>query len=263
MIRQSFTDLNSTQRDSLATAFNGLWAKGFIQSNADLHDTNFRRGIHWGPAFLPWHRDYLRKLELELQSFDRSLNLPYWDWTRVDSKDIDSTPWKEFLGGRPNSGGKFDHWSYTRNNVASGRPLPNLDDVVKELDQSSFLQFRSIETGSHVPGHTWVGGSMATGKSPLDPLFYMHHCNIDRIWAIWQINNSNIEQYEHTGVLGSDSVPQARVPLNSNMIGGATPSSMLDHAALGYSYGSDLPLEKKWKEKKGTDIKTKTAAPFV
>ncbi len=37
--------------------------------------------------------------------------------------------------------------------------------------------------------HVWVGGDMLPGTSPNDPVFFLNHCNVDRIWAIWQINN--------------------------------------------------------------------------
>ena len=97
---------------------------------------------------------------------------------------------------------------------------------------------------------------MASCRSPLDPLFYLHHCNLDRLWTIWQLNNPNAVQYEHTGVLSSDSVPQARVPVDSPMIGGATPGSMLDHTALGYTYSRDEPVESAWFAKHGTQIIT-------
>lgn len=34
--------------------------------------------------------------------------------------------------------------------------------------------------------HVWVGGDMLIGSSPNDPVFYLNHCNVDRIWASWQ-----------------------------------------------------------------------------
>ncbi len=104
---------------------------------------------------------------------------------------------------------------------------------------------------------------MASGRSPLDPLFYLHHCNLDRLWAIWQLNNADAIQYEHTGVLSSDSVEQARVPVRSSMVGGATPESMLDHAALGYTYNRDEPLESAWYAKHGTPIVTHVEPPIA
>lgn len=257
MIRKNFTDLSSDELSILGEAFNHLWSDtGLIISNANLHDENFYNGIHWGPAFLPWHRDFLRKLELALQQFDSSVNLPYWDWTRDDSNNIDVEPWLSFFGGRSNLGGKFDDWTYERNSNAGGWRLPSIDDVVLELEADSFFDFRRIETGSHVPGHTWTGGTMASGNSPLDPLFYLHHCNLDRLWSIWQLNNTDKLQYEHTGSLPSDSVPEARVPIDSEMVGGATPASMLDHSALGYVYQRDLELEEAWSSKHGSILVT-------
>ena len=33
--------------------------------------------------------------------------------------------------------------------------------------------------------HVWVGGDMLISTSPNDPVFYLHHCNVDRIWSAW------------------------------------------------------------------------------
>ncbi|HYE28036.1 MAG TPA: tyrosinase family protein [Allosphingosinicella sp.] len=40
--------------------------------------------------------------------------------------------------------------------------------------------------GLHNRVHVWVGGDMAPGTSPNDPVFYLNHCNADRMWAAWQ-----------------------------------------------------------------------------
>ena len=41
----------------------------------------------------------------------------------------------------------------------------------------------------HNFGHGWVGGHMGHPfTSPNDLIFFMHHCNIDRLWAEWQDN---------------------------------------------------------------------------
>ena len=31
--------------------------------------------------------------------------------------------------------------------------------------------------------HVWVRGSMKRGESPRDPVFFLNHSNVDRIWA--------------------------------------------------------------------------------
>jgi tyrosinase len=34
--------------------------------------------------------------------------------------------------------------------------------------------------------HICIGGDMGSSTSPNnDPVFYLNHCNVDRIWAVW------------------------------------------------------------------------------
>lgn len=242
--RIDFMDMaqDAAALDRLADGLNDLWSRGIIQDRADEHDVNFMNGIHWAPQFLCWHRHYLLRLEQDLQAFDARIVLPYWDWTRADSRDLDSGPWKSFFGGRNNQGGRFDHWTYTRAAGTGGNVLPQINGIVAELaNKADFTAYRAIECGSHFPGHTWTGGTMNSGSSPLDPLFYLHHGNLDRLWAIWQRNNPGAVQYA-TNPIGCDQGTPV-VGLNQPMVGGATPASMLDHTALGYRYPRDLPLE--------------------
>jgi len=37
--------------------------------------------------------------------------------------------------------------------------------------------------------HIWVGGDMLPASSPNDPVFYLNHCNVDRIWEAWMRRN--------------------------------------------------------------------------
>jgi tyrosinase len=44
--------------------------------------------------------------------------------------------------------------------------------------------------GAHNLVHDWFNGTMTiVPKSPADPMFWMHHAEIDRIWWIWQQSN--------------------------------------------------------------------------
>jgi tyrosinase len=43
----------------------------------------------------------------------------------------------------------------------------------------------------HNAVHVWVGGQMQTGSSPNDPVFFLHHANIDRLWSQWQARYGN------------------------------------------------------------------------
>lgn len=39
---------------------------------------------------------------------------------------------------------------------------------------------------THNAGHRFIGGHMGGAFSPNDPIFWMHHANVDRLWDAWQ-----------------------------------------------------------------------------
>ena len=84
--RNNFIDLTPVERERLADAFNDVFSRGVISDLAAQHEEHFNHGIHWGPAFLPWHRHFLLRLETELRLYDDRVSLPYWDWT--DRKSV-------------------------------------------------------------------------------------------------------------------------------------------------------------------------------
>jgi tyrosinase len=43
-----------------------------------------------------------------------------------------------------------------------------------------------IGDGLHGRVHIFIGGNMVSNSSPNDPVFFLHHCNVDRLWAEWQ-----------------------------------------------------------------------------
>lgn len=38
--------------------------------------------------------------------------------------------------------------------------------------------------------HVWVGGDMLPSSSPNDPVFYLNHCNADRLWEAWMARHT-------------------------------------------------------------------------
>ncbi|KAL0320516.1 UNVERIFIED_CONTAM: Polyphenol oxidase I, chloroplastic [Sesamum radiatum] len=51
----------------------------------------------------------------------------------------------------------------------------------------------SVERGSHMALHGWVGENTPTGEdmgnfysTARDPIFYSHHTNVDRLWTVWR-----------------------------------------------------------------------------
>ena len=78
--------------------------------------------------------------------------------------------------------------------------LPRRADVGAAMDQDDYDAspwdresegYRNRIEGWVPPGmphnhnrvHVFVGGDMLTSSSPNDPVFYLNHCNVDRVWA--------------------------------------------------------------------------------
>ena len=79
--------------------------------------------------------------------------------------------------------------------------VPAYDEGPWNEDSNITVSFRNaLEGWQNVPGtppalhnriHVWVGGSMGPGTSPNDPVFFLHHANVDRIWSKWSPRNGN------------------------------------------------------------------------
>jgi len=59
---------------------------------------------------------------------------------------------------------------------------PTYNEFITTLDLNSH--------NIHAGGHYFVGGEMGNSlSSPGDPLFYLHHAQLDRVWWMWQLLN--------------------------------------------------------------------------
>jgi tyrosinase len=125
--------------------------------------------------FLPWHRAYLLQLEQLLQTYDPSVEIPYWDW----ANDHNLPDWVF----RPDGVTRDPDKKF---------PLPKQISVDLEvLSQTVYHEFTMALERFHDQVHMWVGGNTMPFimKSPNDPLFWLHHSNVDRIWSQWQESN--------------------------------------------------------------------------
>ena len=77
--------------------------------------------------------------------------------------------------------------------TAQVRTALNTGDYDRAPWDRSTTGFRNrVEGWAPQPGpalhnrvHVWVGGDMSPATSPNDPVFYLNHCNVDRIWESW------------------------------------------------------------------------------
>jgi hypothetical protein len=178
-------------------------------------------GAHWGPAFLPFHRELLKQLELVLRAEDPLISLPYWDTTLDQTlpSPKDSILWtKDFFGNNhgPVTEGPFANWEATHELAF----VPGMRHLFRDVGQSPFgglykeedLEFAYGKdkfgdltacmdpTFELVHGvvHMFVGGYMADiGISPNDPSFYLHHTFIDFIWEEFRQTKQTMDQREN------------------------------------------------------------------
>ena len=231
---------------------------------------------HRRPAFFPWHRVMLLAFENDLAAIDPSVAIPYWDWPDAASNPL--TP--GFLGGDGDAAdsdkvktGPFAHdganaWTLkvTDNpgdpdflqrsfgTDPTAMVLPTKSDVDTALNINNYDSYpwanassgvrTNVEYNLHNPVHRYIAGTMGGMTSPNDPVFWLHHCNIDRLWAVWQRTHPGASPYQPgsgaaTGhnlfdAMIFNDAPPAPWP------GTWTPASVVDHHALGYQYDDEL-----------------------
>ena len=138
--------------------------------------------------FLPWHRMYVYFFEMIIRTKakDDSFTLPYWNY----SNQADAAIPPEFLvaasplhrstrNAGPNGGAKIPA------NLVNLAVLKKKTYSPNGADQGFCA---TLDFGLHGNVHTWIGNAQGMAQIPWaanDPVFWMHHCNIDRLWASW------------------------------------------------------------------------------
>jgi tyrosinase len=228
---------------------------------------------HWASCrhnswfFLPWHRMYLYCFERIVQSHlgDDSWALPYWDYTKASaSSRILPAPFRTPATGNPLHVAerdlrinhesapepldaeeadampalRIDTFALPAQNAASSFGGGVVEDVVPTARARG-----SVELQPHGLVHGAVGGEDPPGfmsrfeTAALDPIFWLHHSNIDRLWDVW------LRRW------GVDALPDATAWLDTeyeffDADGNRTKRTiraLLDSAELGYAYESTDP----------------------
>ncbi|KAJ3228517.1 hypothetical protein HDU81_006145 [Chytriomyces hyalinus] len=186
---------------------------------------------HSTPMFLPWHRAFLRQFELECQKVlqNSTFALPYWAWG-ADSNSwflestgiLNSTVFGTTGAAGDSAGcvkdGLVGNWTSSLGTCVSRYFDPqgaNGDAVYDEVtmlgilhtnpftdddytNYNDFFQYLGIPHGifhmlvSGVSDAGTYGTIGMIGHSPDDPVFFLHHGNLDRYWKYWQKLNPNL-----------------------------------------------------------------------
>lgn len=184
----------------------------FVQIHMDAMDTH--AGHAWGAHsmaghngrnFLAWHREYLAKIEARLIAINPLVTIPYWDWV-TDRVSIPAAL---------NDPNDIADWNIIRGGTFNGNSLASAAQLNTLLATTNFDTFQSTLEAApfHNRLHGLVGGTMVTSASPADPLFWLHHAFIDKIWANWQVlrpgvDPSNLTEQLQPGPIMTRTVTQ-------------------------------------------------------
>ena len=117
--------------------------------------------------------------------------------------------------------------------------------TIDTIPVSAFNEFCGVTTLDSVPNNVRVGTMEPLDVSPGDPAFFMHHCNVDKLWADWQLIGNNMNNYqpvsgEANGYNLNDQMYPFDLPEWQNIPQmvrhGDSPSAMLNFEDLGYRY---------------------------
>lgn len=306
LLRKNVTSLTASEKSAYVNALLELKKRGAYDKYVHWHhhvmvptvlpheprDANYRNGAHRGPAFLPWHREFLMQLEQELRTIDSNITIPYWDWTAdaatqdpttaviwqddfMGGDGLESDEWRVQTGPFANKNGNWPVPSYPDDdlpgpglkrqfaNISAINTLPTKADLAIAMaesfydtpnyDRSPFtVGFRNRIEGwvtqrgdprVTTPGsqlhnrvHLWVGGNMMPMTSPDDPVFFLHHCFVDKVWADWQA-----QQMTNNPDAAPHYSPERQGPPSHNIDDQLKPwtrkiRDVLDISNLGYSY---------------------------
>ncbi|ORX89317.1 Di-copper centre-containing protein [Basidiobolus meristosporus CBS 931.73] len=263
--RREFRQLTAEERTNFITAVNTLKQTGLYDQLVNVH-LSYVPHAHSTPPFFPWHRFFIYQFENALRSIDPNMMLPYWDWT-IDAWSPESSELWSWLGGNGSGNrasclldGPFGGWQapYPRyhclarrwdngQSISSFWSAQSINNIIRR--SRSYDELRGyIEPGPHANVHFGIGGDFRVMSSPNDPLFWMHHAFIDKIWADWQEENPRIAM----DYSGFNPVNDRQATLNDPLDPfGYTVGDVIDTTSLCYRYSTGrsrraVDLDKRW-----------------
>jgi hypothetical protein len=150
---------------------------------------------HHNNNFLTWHRMFVYYFEQVLRqaSGDANFTLPYWNYQtdrRLPAIFREATYVNENGQTVPNP--LRVEGRRTAINNGTGQLAKSVVRSTNAMAAGTYNQFRNrLETTPHGSVHCALTGSCNTGlmgvaaSAGLDPIFYLHHSNIDRLYECW------------------------------------------------------------------------------
>lgn len=210
VIRKNWREMTTHEKDVYISALRALYnqSPNKIETYVTTHNnsTYVKHGVL---DFLIWHRIFIYYFERELINSGvagaANTALPYWGWETAGDWSSSSPM---FSSGTNNLG--LFGYSIPEGTFSRGFGQSDVQPTATELDNLStnFTQFGSnvntqqgthfwprLERVYHDFFHVFIGGSGGTMSnitiSPRDPIFYLHHNYVDKIWQDWHNKNGS------------------------------------------------------------------------
>ena len=200
-----------------------------------------RHSQHNNGLFLPWHRQQLAHMErivARLSGHD-GFAMPCWDWQEHQFLpewmcDRDS-PLFERNRARGVETRDFAAARWAESPYAAKLAADDFPTFCGKLPEGAGM----VEGYGHNHIHQLMGGLMKHPRtSALDPMFWLHHSNVDRVWATWHANRGK-DLYPAewtaltvTGFVDADGRETGALPV----------CGTLETRALGYGYDRLYPF---------------------
>lgn len=256
-----------------------LWRQLGYLSSTDEMPSQSDQGTYWMQCqhgswyFLPWHRGYLMAVEAQIRAAIATLPgaptdwaLPYWNYFKPSQNGLPPA----FASNTWPDGGDNPLFVTQRYGDGSGTISVEMDQVNQRalVDQHfvgpgtggsqgfggintgfshSGQHHGGVETQPHDMVHGLVGGGdeqkIGLMSDPdtagLDPIFWLHHANIDRLWEVWRREPTSQGNPTQTNWLKGPPAVGGRafvMPMPGGQSWTYTPNDMTDLTKLGYGY---------------------------
>lgn len=148
--------------------------------------------------FLPWHRIMLYFYERTVRKYvGQNYSLPYWDYYEEKAANGKGLALPQLVRGKQ-AGTLYDQFRTPGLNTNISAIDPDNASAAQAFKSDNFQWFsKQLQSQPHGIMHCAVGKNCVLpdmGFVPiagLDPVFYMHHANIDRLWQCWLNKKAN------------------------------------------------------------------------
>ena len=196
--RKDQASLTDIEKSRYICAFYMVNNDGTRGQLVDLHGGMYMQ--HGNLRLLPWHRIFLLLFEEALHNYHPDVCIPYWDWTKPEEQHF-----PDWLAGiLPAVHTPTRTINVIRSPGSESWLAGIVAGVSSALGQTNYDSFSSPINGIHGGVHIWVGGTMSDAAvSPADPVFWLHHANLDRLW--WDWYNSAAGNHQNPVIAGQIS----------------------------------------------------------